>query len=79
MNGVDPTGEVGLVPENYLTLVERIEAIDPNDEAVDWGSDDDSPETVEGDAREQQVSSKPGPPDELEGEDAVTPKPVEDE
>ena len=40
MKDGETTGEVGLVPENYLTLVERIELedeVDPNEEAVDWG------------------------------------------
>ncbi|KAL8276782.1 hypothetical protein RQP46_010838 [Phenoliferia psychrophenolica] len=87
MDGVDPTGEVGLVPENYLTLVERIEPIDPNEEAVDWGSDDGTAPDGEPQAEvgSEAVVSKVAPLDtdvevEEETEDEVsTPRPVEEE
>lgn len=63
----ETTGEVGLVPENYLTLVERIELedqVDPNEEAVDWGSE----QALE--AEEEDVQGK---------DECSTPKPVEEE
>ncbi|KAM0749992.1 hypothetical protein T439DRAFT_43863 [Meredithblackwellia eburnea MCA 4105] len=42
MDGMEQTGEVGLVPENYLTLVQRLEASPEEEDGEDEDEDDKS-------------------------------------
>ena len=62
MKDGETTGEVGLVPENYLTLVERIELedeVDPNEEAVDWGSEQALEAEEDGQGEDESSTPKP--------------------
>ncbi|KAK4702762.1 hypothetical protein P7C70_g3457, partial [Phenoliferia sp. Uapishka_3] len=80
MDGAEMTGEVGLVPENYLTLVERI---DPNDlvggeDGDSWEAEEEQPSAEERESEPEPQVNGHEPPGEDEDE-VSTPRPTADE